>query len=97
MKLRRGFDLKKGERVLVVEDVVTTGGSVDEVCALVKNSDAKLVGIGCIVDRSNGKAQFDAKFYSVMEMDVQTFAADAIPPSLAEVPISKPGSRGLQG
>lgn len=97
MKLRRGFDLKKGERVLVVEDVVTTGGSVDEVCALVKNSDAKLVGIGCIVDRSNGKAQFDAKFYSVMEMDVQTFAADAVPPSLAEVPISKPGSRGLQG
>ncbi|MBP6672568.1 MAG: orotate phosphoribosyltransferase [Bacteroidetes bacterium] len=97
MKLRRGFDLKKGERVLVVEDVVTTGGSVDEVCALVKNSDAKLVGIGCIVDRSNGKAQFDAKFYSVMEMDVQTYTADTIPPSLAAVPISKPGSRGLQG
>ncbi len=97
MKLRRGFDIKKGERVLVVEDVVTTGGSVDEVCALVKASDAKLVGIGCIVDRSNGKAQFDAKFYSVMEMDVQTFPADSIPPILAEVPISKPGSRGLQG
>ncbi|MFZ4621081.1 MAG: orotate phosphoribosyltransferase [Bacteroidota bacterium] len=97
MKLRRGFDIKKGERVLVVEDVVTTGGSVDEVCALVKNSDAKLVGIGCIVDRSNGKAQFDAKFYSVMEMDVQTYPAENIPAELAAVPISKPGSRGLQG
>ena len=97
MKLRRGFDLKKGERVLVVEDVVTTGGSVEEVCALVKNSDAKLVGIGCIVDRSNGKAQFDAKFYSVMEMDVQTYPADNVPPALAAVPVSKPGSRGLQG
>ncbi len=97
MKLRRGFDLKKGERVLVVEDVVTTGGSVEEVCSLVKNSDAKLVGIGCIVDRSNGKAQFDAKFYSVMEMDVQTYPADNIPPSLAAIPVSKPGSRGLQG
>ncbi len=97
MKLRRGFDIKKGERVLVVEDVVTTGGSVDEVCALVKNSDAKLVGIGCIVDRSNGKAQFDAKFYSVMEMDVQTYPADNIPETLAAIPISKPGSRGLQG
>ena len=97
MKLRRGFDLKKGERVLVVEDVVTTGGSVEEVCALVKNSDAKLVGIGCIVDRSNGKAQFDAKFYSVMEMDVQTYPADSVPPALAAVPVSKPGSRGLQG
>ena len=97
MKLRRGFGFKKGERVLVVEDVVTTGGSVEEVCSLVIESGAKLVGIGCIVDRSNGKAQFDAKFYSVMEMDVQTYKADEIPESLAAVPISKPGSRGLQG
>lgn len=97
MKLRRGFSLRKGERVLVVEDVVTTGGSVDEVCALVKEAGANLVGIGCIVDRSNGAAKFDAKFYSVMEMDVQTYAADAVPESLAAVPVSKPGSRGLQG
>jgi orotate phosphoribosyltransferase len=97
MKLRRGFSFKKGERVLVVEDVVTTGGSVEEVCALVTNAGAKLVGIGCIVDRSNGKAQFDAKFYSVMEMDVQTYKVEEIPESLAAVPISKPGSRGLQG
>ncbi len=97
MKLRRGFGIKKGERVLVVEDVVTTGGSVEEVCRLVTDAGATLVGIGCIVDRSNGKAKFDAKFYSVMEMDVQTFAADAIPESLAAIPISKPGSRGLQG
>ncbi|MFA5833699.1 MAG: orotate phosphoribosyltransferase [Bacteroidota bacterium] len=97
MKLRRGFGVKKGERVLVVEDVVTTGGSVDEVCTLVTAADAKLVGIGCIVDRSNGKAQFDAKFYSVMEMDVQTYPAEEIPASLAAIPITKPGSRGLQG
>lgn len=97
MKLRRGFGLKKGERVLVVEDVVTTGGSVDEVCALVRQAEAKLTGIGCIVDRSNGTAQFDGKFYSVMEMDVRTFPADAVPPELAAIPVSKPGSRGLQG
>lgn len=97
MKLRRGFGIRKGERVLVVEDVVTTGGSVEEVCRLVTNAGATLVGIGCIVDRSNGKAKFDAKFYSVMEMDVQTYAADAIPGSLASIPVSKPGSRGLQG
>jgi orotate phosphoribosyltransferase len=49
------------------------------------------------VDRSNGKAKFDAKFYSVMEMDVQTYAEADIPASLAAVPVSKPGSRGLQG
>ncbi len=97
MKLRRGFDIKKGERVIVVEDVVTTGGSVDEVCKLVTDSGAKLIGIGCIVDRSNGKAKFDAKFYSVMEMDVQTYKAEEIPESLASIPISKPGSRGLLG
>ena len=97
MKLRRGFDIKKGERVLVVEDVVTTGGSVDEVCKLVVNAGAKLIGIGCIVDRSNGKAKFDAKFYSVMEMDVQTYKAEEIPEALAAIPISKPGTRGLQG
>jgi orotate phosphoribosyltransferase len=97
MKLRRGFGVRKGERVLVVEDVVTTGGSVEEVCGLITNAGAKLVGIGCIVDRSNGKAQFDAKFYSVMEMDVQTYKAEEIPDSLAAVQISKPGSRGLQG
>ncbi|MCK9407634.1 MAG: orotate phosphoribosyltransferase [Bacteriovoracaceae bacterium] len=97
MKLRRGFGIRKGERVLVVEDVVTTGGSVDEVCKLVTNAGATLVGIGCIVDRSNGKAKFDAKFYSVMEMVVQTYTAEEIPESLTAVPITKPGSRGLQG
>jgi orotate phosphoribosyltransferase len=97
MKLRRGFEIKKGERVLVVEDVVTTGGSVEEVCKLVMGADAKLVGIGCIVDRSNGNAKFDAKFYSVIEMDVQTYKADEISESLAAIPITKPGSRGLQG
>jgi orotate phosphoribosyltransferase len=96
MKLRRGFEIKKGERVLVVEDVVTTGGSVEEIINLVAAADAKLVGVGCIVDRSNGKTQFDAKFYSVMEMEVLTYNESEIPESLNEIPISKPGSRGLQ-
>ncbi len=95
MKLRRGFDIKKGERVLVVEDVVTTGGSVDEIIKLVAASEAKLVGVGCIVDRSNGKAKFDAKFYSAIEMEVQTYRESEIPDSLAAIPISKPGSRAL--
>lgn len=81
----------------MVEDVVTTGGSVVEVCALVNNSDATLAGIGCIVDRSNGTARFDTKFYSVMEMDVQTYKEEEMPPSLAAIPVSKPGSRGLLG
>lgn len=96
MKLRRGFEIKKGERVLIVEDVVTTGGSVDEIITLVAAAGAKLIGVGCIVDRSNGTAAFDAKFYSVMEMDVKTYKESEIPDSLAAIPISKPGSRGVQ-
>jgi len=96
MKARRGFEIKKGERVLIVEDVVTTGGSVDDVIKLVNDAEAKLVGVGCIVDRSNGKAAFDAKFYSVMEMEVKTYPADAIPDELAAIPVAKPGSRGVQ-
>ncbi|MDD8017549.1 MAG: orotate phosphoribosyltransferase [Bacteroidota bacterium] len=96
MKLRRGFEIKKGERVLVVEDVVTTGGSVEEIIAMVNAAEAKLVGVGCIVDRSNGATKFDAKFYSVMEMEVQTFKEAEMPDWLKAVPLSKPGSRGLQ-
>lgn len=96
MKLRRGFDIRKGERVLVVEDVITTGGSVEEIIGLVRAAEARPVGVGCIVDRSGGAASFDAKFYSVMEMEVQTFPADAVPDWLAAVPVSKPGSRSLQ-
>ena len=96
MSLRRGFEIHKGERVLVVEDVVTTGGSVDEVIKLVNEASASLVGVGCIVDRSNGKAKFDGKLYSVMEMEVQTYKEDEIPEWLKAIPIAKPGSRGLQ-
>lgn len=96
MNLRRGFEIKKGERVLIVEDVVTTGGSVDEIISLVNTAEAKLVGVGCIVDRSNGKIKFDAKFYSVIEMEVKTYQESEMPESLAAIPVSKPGSRNLQ-
>ena len=96
MSLRRGFEIKKGERVLVVEDVVTTGGSVEEVIALVRNAGAHVVGVGYIVDRSNGKVQFDAKTFAVLEMDVVTYREEAMPDTLRSIPVSKPGSRGLQ-
>lgn len=96
MKIRRGFEIRKGERVLIVEDVVTTGGSVDEIIGLVQAAEAKVIGVGCIVDRSNGKANFNAKFYSTMEMEVKTFPADAVPEWLSNIPVSKPGSRNLK-
>lgn len=96
MTLRRGFEIIKGERVLVVEDVVTTGGSVHEVIALVEKAGATLAGVGYCVDRSNGAVKFDAKTFSVLEMDVLKYAPDEVPAWLAEIPVSKPGSRGLQ-
>ena len=93
MMLRRGFEIKKGERVLVVEDVVTTGGSVNEIIQLVKEAGAKLAGVGYIVDRSNGKTLFNTKAYSVLKMDVVTYKAEACPMCKQGIPAVKPGSR----
>ena len=95
MSLRRGFEIHKGERVLVVEDVITTGGSVQEIIEIVKLNEAVLVGVGCIVDRSNGKAHFDTKYFSAMEMEIVTYQPDHCPLCSTNVPITKPGSRGL--
>jgi orotate phosphoribosyltransferase len=94
MELRRGFELHPGERVLVVEDVVTTGGSVFEVAELVKKGDAKLAGVGYIVDRSNGRIKFDAKYFAVLQMDVVAYKPDECPLCKEGIPFVKPGSRG---
>jgi orotate phosphoribosyltransferase len=96
MKLRRGFEIKKGERVLVVEDVVTTGGSVQEIVALVKAAGATLAGVGYIVDRSNGKVQFDAKTFPVLTLEVTTYKPDQCPLCAAGSTAVKPGSRGMK-
>ncbi len=95
MKLRRGFEIKKGERVLVVEDVVTTGGSVNEVIELVNNAGAKPAGVGYIVDRSNGKTTFNAKTFSVLQMDVVSYPPENCPLCKSGSAPVKPGSRGL--
>jgi len=94
MELRRGFELARGERVLVVEDVTTTGGSVREVIELVKQAGAVLVGVGCIVDRSNGKVKFDANQYAVLALEVVTYEPKGCPLCRAGSPVVKPGSRG---
>jgi len=95
MKLRRGFEINKGENVLVCEDVVTTGGSVFEVIELVKRSGANLAGVGFIIDRSNGKVDFGADQFSLAKMEVIKFAEDKLPDWLTEIPVSKPGSRSI--
>lgn len=91
--LRRGFSLDKGLRVLCVEDVVTTGGSVFELIDIVKNSECELTGVGFIVDRSNGKVDFKTKQAALAGFEVVKFAENELPDWLAEIPVYKPGSR----
>lgn len=92
MTLRRGFELRKNERVLVVEDVVTTGGSVEEVIALVEQNKAEAFGVAFIVDRSNGQKKFAVeKQVSLLEIEVKTFTAETNPKGIADA--VKPGSR----
>ncbi len=93
MSLRRGFRLHPGERVLVVEDVVTTGGSVREVVDLVRGRGAQVVGVAAIVDRSGGKARFDAEFFATFSMDVVTYEPEECPLCRRGLPLVKPGSR----
>lgn len=96
MALRRGFKINKGERVLVVEDVVTTGGSVKEVIDVIKENEGEVVGVGCIVDRSNGKYSFDEKLVSVIKFNIETYEAENCPLCKQDIPVVKPGSRNFQ-
>jgi len=93
MKLRRGFGLQAEENVLICEDVVTTGGSVFEVIELVKKSNAKLKGVGFIVDRSSSKVDFGCEQFSVLEMKAETFEPENCPLCQSGTKIYKPGSR----
>ncbi len=94
MELRRGFEILPGERVLVVEDVVTTGGSTKEVIDLVNITKGSLIGTGCIVDRSNGKVQFDTKQFAVLQMEVIAYQPADCPMCKSGSAVVKPGSRG---
>lgn len=95
LNLRRGFSLAKGERVLVCEDVVTTGGSVFEVIDIVKASGAIPVGVGFIVDRSNGKVQFGVPQKSVISLEAISFEPENCNLCKENIPLVKPGSRKI--
>lgn len=95
MTLRRGFSVEKGTRVLVTEDVVTTGGSVKEVIALLTEMGAEVVGVGSVVDRSAGKVDFGVPFRAVLSMEVRSYEADECPICKTGMPLVKPGSRTL--
>jgi orotate phosphoribosyltransferase len=90
--LRRGFTLAADEPVLIVEDVVTRGGRVLECLDIVRRAGGRAVGIGMLVDRSGGSARFDVPAVSLLELSFPTYPPDAVPETLARVPIEKPGS-----
>ncbi|OGU65867.1 MAG: orotate phosphoribosyltransferase [Ignavibacteria bacterium RBG_16_36_9] len=96
LSLRRGFTLDENEKVLVCEDVVTTGGSVFEVINIVKSSNAKVVGVGFIVDRSNGKVDFKFPQFSTLKMDVVSYLHDECPLCREDIELVKPGSRKIK-
>lgn len=91
--LRRGFRLEPGQKVLLMEDVVTTGLSSREAIAAVTEAGGEVIAAAALVDRSNGKADLGVPFYPLIRLEVPTYQADALPPELAAIPAQKPGSR----
>ncbi len=96
MTLRRSFEIAPGQKVLVVEDVVTTGGSVREVIDLVRECGGEVVGVGVVVDRTGGKIDFGVPLSSVISLDVTSYEADECPLCKEGLPLVKPGSRALK-
>ena len=93
MVIRRGFSISPGEKVLIVEDVITTGGSVNEVVKIIEKMKGNIVGVGVLVDRSNGTAKVHANQYSIINLNVESFDESEIPSDLSKIPIQKPGSK----
>lgn len=95
MRLRRGFAIQPAERCLVVEDVVTTGGSTREVITVVEDAGGTLVGVGTLIDRSGGSATFPVKRVALASLSVPTFKPEDCPLCKAGSPPEKPGSRAM--
>ena len=95
MTLRRSFEINQGEKVLVVEDVTTTGSSVREVMDIVKSRQGKVVGVGVLIDRSGGKVNFGVKTEKLLTVDIKTYLPEECPLCKKGIPAAKPGSREL--
>lgn len=96
MTLRRGFTIEPGQRVLVVEDVVTTGGSVREVIDIVRAHGGVVAGVGVVVDRTAGKVDFGTRLESVVSMEIESYEPEECPLCKEGKPIVKPGSRNIK-
>ena len=93
LALRRGFRIATGERILVVEDVVTKGGRVQETIDIVRQHGGTVLGVAMVVDRSDGTLDFGAPAFSLIKLNVETFSPDQLPADLALIPVTKPGSK----
>jgi orotate phosphoribosyltransferase len=95
MTLRRGFTLSPGDRVLVVEDVITTGGSTRETMQVAKAAGGQVVGAASIVNRSATAPQFDVPYVALLEFSLPTYEPEACPLCAQSIPVVKPGSRAV--
>lgn len=93
MVLRRGFELKEGENVLAVEDVVTTGGSLKEIIQLARGKGCNIIGAGSLVDRNGGKVQFGVKKVALLTLEVKTYQKESCPLCKQGIPVTYLGSR----
>ena len=91
--LRRGFKIAAGEKILIVEDVVTKGGRVQETIEIVRAHGGDVVGVAMVVDRSNGQTQLGVPQFSLIALQVETFEPNHLPPDLQKTPAIKPGSK----
>ncbi|MDB2584745.1 orotate phosphoribosyltransferase [Alphaproteobacteria bacterium] len=94
--LRRGFALEPNARTVMIEDIVTTGLSSREAIQSIEAHGGNVVGAGCLIDRSAGQASIGVSLESLAQVTFETFAADAVPEDLRDIPAVKPGSRGLK-
>lgn len=94
-RLRRNFEIRPGDRVVMVEDMVTTGLSSRECIAAIRKHPGELLGAACLIDRSNGRAEIGVPLVPLARLDVPDYDPDELPPELAALPAVKPGSRGL--
>ena len=95
-ELRRGFEIAQGEKVIIVEDIVSTGVSIRECIEAIRKVGADVVAAACLIDRSAGEAEIGVPLVSLVQYKVPAYPADQLPPELAAIPAVKPGSRGLQ-
>lgn len=92
-ELRRGFSFRPGQKILMMEDVITTGLSSREAIKAIEAAGGNVIAGACLVDRSNGAADIGVPLFPLIRLDVPSYAADALPPELAAIPAVKPGSR----